>query len=184
MPVKTSQSSIILTNEEVKNGIFFRNPFFKREFDIYETHYNILNDTPTKGCIHATHKFKGLWGKIHAILNSQSKVLRTIKWMSECDNAALYRLNSIRSLIYFSRIERSAEYIDEDLVIKSKGFHYVDEACGGACVKEFTKIYRVVGDKTKLIKSYYSHSTNSGHKGYKMTYKHVLIDFVKDAVIK
>jgi hypothetical protein len=108
------------------------------------------------------------------LLNSKKKIKDTQEFVTS-ENAAGYVFRSVRSPIYFKRVERTAEYFSDDMTIKSWGFNYIDERVYGGCVKERTIIRKKINGKMKTIFNKLTHVNN----GYKMTYKSVIEDFLK-----
>ena len=115
----------------------------------------------------------GFLGWVNWLLNSKKRIAE-IQEFVKLDNAAGYVFLSVRSPIYFSRIERTAEYYSDDLILKSWGFNYVDERVGGGCVKEKTVITKKINGRMKTIFNKLTHVNN----GYKMTYKHTIEEFL------
>lgn len=162
----SEQNYVVVANESKSLGIFFRNPFFKRCYDIY---CEIESETP--GSLSETLNKSSFLGIIHSLLNSK-KQLQSIREFIKNDDAAGYHLNSVRSPIYFSRVKRVAKFENDELIIKSSGFHFNEEKTGGACEREFTKIYRKAGNSITKFLSFRSDKNN----GYNYTYKHILIE--------
>lgn len=154
---------MISVREYTQKGIFFRNPFFRREYDLWSgSHKGGLNDS------------KSLLGIVHRILNSPKKLNDLREFIKE-DDAAGYFLNSVRSPIYFERevkeLHLEVSFISKQnnpirMIIKSKGFNYIDEPVGGYCAKERTKI-TVETLYTTITKKF----TDKGK--YNFTYEHV-----------
>ena len=152
------------TSETEVSGIFFRLPIFGRYFDLWEDN--------EKFSAQSAKAKKGFWGVMHWLLNSNKSIDSKIEFSSK-DNAAGYRLWSVRSPIYFKRIQRELSYVgDNGFCIESKGFNYTDERVGGGCVKEVTTI--------KLPGRTVFKGRSDKNGGYHFTYEHVVMDRVKE----
>jgi hypothetical protein len=162
----------IVTNERVVSGVFFRNPIFGRYYGIYDNWYG--DNINTDGNLYCVEKRIGFLGWMNWLLNSKKKIKDTQEFVTS-ENAAGYVFRSVRSPIYFKRVERTAEYFSDDMTIKSWGFNYIDERVYGGCVKERTIIRKKINGKMKTIFNKLTHVNN----GYKMTYKSVIEDFLK-----
>ena len=170
------QTPNIVTTKCTVSGIFFRNPFYLRYYGIDDGWYG--DNIDTSGNLYCVENRVGFLGWANWLLNSKNSIEK-LKEFVNTDNAAGYDLLSVRSPIYFKREECTAEFYSDDMIIKSWGFNYVDERVGGGCVKERTKIFKKVNGRMKKIVDKLTH-TNSG---YKMTYKHVIEDFLKTGSI-
>lgn len=161
----------IITTERKVSGVFFRNPFFKRYYGVDDGWYG--DNINTDGNLHDVVNKVGFLGWVNWLLNSKKRIAE-IQEFVKLDNAAGCVFLSVRSPIYFSRIERTAEYYSDDLILKSWGFNYVDERVGGGCVKEKTVITKKINGRMKTIFNKLTHVNN----GYKMTYKHTIEEFL------
>lgn len=157
--------SNIVTQERIVSGVFIRNPFFKRYFDVYDNN---------KGHVYDVKERKGFFGIVHGLLNSKKRIDDLIEFLKE-DNASGYQLDSIRNPFYFTRVERTTTYHSDDIIIKSWGFNYVDERVGGHCVLEKTVIFKKLNGSMKKIFDGFTHANN----GYVMTYKSRIEAFLK-----
>lgn len=147
----------IVTAETEKLGVFFRSPVFKRYFELW--------DGKPEFSAQSAKERKGFWGVVHWLLNSKKSIDSKIEFSNETD-AAGYRLNSVRSPIYFKRVERTLKYCGDVVSIDAKGYNFVDERVGGNCEKEFT-IIKVNG---KIV-----FHGRSDKNGYNLTYEHVVL---------
>lgn len=154
----------VLSNsrEGVESGIYFRNPFYSREFDLWEDGDSALLKTQSPNSLRSL---------IRWLINSRKKVAELIKFCHEDDNASGYVLNDIRSPIYFKRNWRSLTYYTDRFDIYSKGYHYLDERVSGHCVREDTVIYDKRLDNILKFTEYGS---------YKFTYEHVAKEWIKE----
>jgi len=151
----------IVTAKAEKRGIFFRNPVFKRYFELW--------DGELEFSAQAAKERKGFWGMVHWILNSNKSIESKIEFSKE-DDAAGYSLNSVRSPIYFKRVERTLKYTGDVISIDSKGFNFIDERVGGNCEKEVSVI---------KVNGAVVFSGRTDVNGYSMTFAHVAEEKIK-----
>lgn len=151
----------VVTAKTEKRGVFFRSPVFKRYFDLW--------DGEPEFSAQAAKEHKGFWGRVHWILNSNKSIDNKIEFSKE-DNAAGNSLNSVRSPIYFKRVERTLKYSGGVVSIDAKGFNFIDERVGGNCEKEITTI-KVNG---KIV-----FCGRTDINGYNMTFAHVVEGKIK-----
>lgn len=160
----------IVTAKAEKRGIFFRNPMFKRYFELW--------DGKPEFSAQSAKECKGFWGMVHWILNSNRSIEGKIEFSKESD-AAGYSLNSLRSPIYFNRVERTLKYAGDVISIDSKGFNFTDERVGGNCEKEVS----VVKVNGKIV-----FRGRTEVNGYNMTFAHVVEEkiesFLRNGVFK
>jgi hypothetical protein len=145
----------IVVSEIETTGIFFRSPFFKRYFDMW--------DGEEKFSAQVAKECKGFWGFVHFLLNTRKTLDDKIEFSSESDVAG-YSLNSIRRPFYFKRVERTLSYASDVVSIEARGFNFLDERVGGHCQKE-TAVIKVNG---KVV--FRGRSDKNG--GYNLTYSH------------
>lgn len=159
----------VFVREEVKTGVWFRNPFFLRYVDGYE------DGELSKFSASSALSLRGLYGIVHYALNGPKRLRGNVDFMSNNYNAAGYSILSVRSPVYFKREERHLEAEGYGLKILSKGHNYVEERVAGNCEAEHTLIL-----KTEPVKKVLWKGSSRKHKGYRLTYFHVIEKILTD----
>jgi hypothetical protein len=160
-------STIVTTTTRVK-GIFFRNPFYHRQFDVYE-----YGAHPAR----QARAGEGIMGKVHRLLNSRKSLNKVISFVEDNDNAACWSMWSIRSPFYTQRDQRTLSYESLDIFITAKGWNYIDEPVSGHCEEERATIIKINGYSNRSV-VLFDGSSKRGN-GYYLTYRHTVEDLIK-----
>lgn len=162
---------ICKTNNIITRGLYFRSPVYTKDFNDY--------DYDLESLLNHILKPKRMSDLVSRLLNRKSKLLSLLDFVKTNDNAAGVSLNYIRWPIYTIREVRTLDAVYGDLIIKSRGFNYMEEEISGRCVKEVTVITSTCGT------FYYKGRTETysyGRPSYSMTYKHNVREWVDSAM--
>lgn len=159
-------ATIVTTETRVK-GLFFRNPVYRRQFDVYD-----YGSGPARSALAG----EGVMGKVHWLLNSGKALRKIIRFVEDNDDAGSWSMLSIRSPFYTQREQRTLVYETEDILVKASGWNYIDEPVGGRCEEEYTTISKINGYSNRST-VLFSGSTKK-RNSYNLTYQHIVDDLV------
>lgn len=172
---------MIVREDSVQHGIFFRNPIQKAFFDMYP--YGAVSDK-FSACDFAYNISKNPFYKLYQILIGNKNIVKNInKWINECDDFTGFDANILCSPIYFKRKYRklraypnSNNFFKNDIIrsIESYGFESEWESCQGACKIERTKFKLINGKTIHINKKNYYH----------FTFTHVIKEIIENQEFK
>lgn len=166
------KSYVIETEEGIENGIFFRSPIQKVDFDAY---YGNMRFSAYKYMKQIQNPIR----KLYEILIGNGNIVRNInKWNESMDFGGFIG-NILCIPIYFERKYRKLKAIstnntDNIQEIRSYGFESEFNECGGACKIEKTVVTLNNGKKLKLTSKDYYH----------YTYAHIIEKVIDTGVLK